>query len=99
MRMNVTFAQAVLLRPTMYTMGGSFEEVIAFLTGYFSGAAQGGPHAPDVVQWSYFRAWLAEQLGWPRTNLFQEFRNRYETDEAARQEFLRLLTLFLEESR
>lgn len=59
----------------MYTMNGTFEETIAFLEGYFSGAAKSNPYVPPVVEWSAFRAWLAEQLGTDSSVEFQALRN------------------------
>jgi hypothetical protein len=59
---GITLTDAVLLRPAMYTMNGTFAEVVAFLVGYFSGAAKGNPSAPPVIEWSAFEYWLADRL-------------------------------------
>lgn len=74
MREAVTFPEAVCLRPTMYTLGGTFEEVIAFLEGYHSGVATGNLYAPAVLWWQSFREWLALQLGVEQSEVFSSLR-------------------------
>ncbi len=38
-RLPITLVRSVCLRPGMYTLGGSFEEVVCLLQGLFSGEA------------------------------------------------------------
>ena len=71
----VSFAEAVLLRPKMYTLGGTYEEVVAFLDGYFSGMAKANPYAPPVLQWVAFQQWLAVQLSVPSSDVFSTLKN------------------------
>ena len=59
---RITFPESVLLRPAMYTMNGKFEEVLAFLIGYYSGKACLSPTPPEVLRWNEFESWLSDQL-------------------------------------
>jgi hypothetical protein len=59
----ITFTEAVLRRPAMYTLNGSFAEVACFLEGYYSGMAKASFDVPPVVEWSAFLRWLAKMLG------------------------------------
>lgn len=76
--MNVNLPEAVFLRPGMYTLSGTYEEVIAFLEGYYSGMAKGNPYAIPVSEWASFRTWLSKKLGLPASEVFLKFRNLYE---------------------
>ena len=58
----VTLTEAVLLRPTMYTMNCTFGEVVCFLEGYYSGIAKTKCDAPPVIEWNDFEDWLADRL-------------------------------------
>jgi len=49
-----TFPQAVLLRSQMDTSNGSFDEVIVFLDGYYSGNVKGDPYARSATEWTSF---------------------------------------------
>lgn len=73
---HVTFTEAVLLRPEMYTMGGTFEEVIAFLEDYYSGVAKSSAtwEWPPLVEWAEFREWLREKYAVSGTEVFAKFR-------------------------
>ena len=71
-----SFAQAVLLRPQMYTLDGTFSQALAFLEGYYSGMAKGNPYAAPVCEWESFRVWLAEQLCVVPEEAFAAFRRR-----------------------
>ncbi len=68
----VTLTEAVLLRPAMYTMNGTFAEVIAFLEGYYSGMAHGNPNAQPAVDWSEFEQWLADRMNVDSAELFRQ---------------------------
>lgn len=57
------FIESVLIRPKMYTISGTYGEVVAFLEGYYSGLAKNNPDSPEVVQWSIYRDWLSQELG------------------------------------
>jgi hypothetical protein len=84
------FAEAVFVRPNMYTIGGTLEEVGAFLEGFYSGMAA---HSRDPValgqarRWSDFCAWAAERIdgaelpGW--FHVFRALRRAYPDDTAA----------------
>ena len=90
----ITFLEAVLINPAMYTMDGTFEEVVAFLEGYFSGVAKGNPYAPPVVEWSAFRTWLAEQLETEPSLEFQTLRANCGDSETALRKFRDLVAVF-----
>lgn len=95
--MNVTFAEAVLLRPKMYTLGGTFEEAVAFLEGYFSGMAKGNPSVPPVSQWSSFRDWLSGTTGASSSEVFLKFRELHESNQAALESLLESFSRFQKE--
>ena|SRR5437868_274954 len=75
---GVTLTEAVLLRPAMYTMNGTYAEVIAFLEGYYSGMAHGNPNAQPAVDWSDFEAWLADRLEVDSTEAFRRIEQSYD---------------------
>lgn len=60
---RMSFPMAVFLRPKMYTIGGTFEEVVAFLEGYYSGMAKANPYCPPVPIWGDFVESLKLELG------------------------------------
>jgi hypothetical protein len=90
----VTFSEAVLLRPEMYTPGGTFVEAIAFLEGYYSGMAKTNPYAAPVVEWEDFRRWLANQLSVDTSEVLGRFVACYGQDQAARKNLLDRLSDF-----
>ena len=92
----VSFSEAVLLRPMMYTLNGSFAEVIAFLEGYHSGAAKGNPYAPLVMEWEAFRGWLAAQFCVDTAEVFIAFQTRYGAEQTALEELAARLARFQE---
>ena len=57
-----TFVGSVLFRPKMYTLDGTFEEVISFLNGYYSGLAKCRVGMLSDDDWTPFRYWLVEKL-------------------------------------
>ncbi|MBC8134408.1 MAG: hypothetical protein H8F28_00795 [Fibrella sp.] len=72
------FAHAVLKRPCMYTVNGTYGEIIAFLTGYYSG----GSHPPppkwaEATSWGRFNSWLAEKLQSDHNNPHRVIAGRY----------------------
>lgn len=95
---QLTFLEAVLINPAMYTMNGTFEEAIAFLEGYFSGIARSNPYVAPVVEWSAFRIWLAEKLGTDLTVEFQALRATCGNSDTALQKMLDYVVQFRSES-
>ena len=95
---HVSFAEAVLHRPTMYTLGGSYEEVIAFLQGYFSGMAQHRHEIPSPARrWFAFEDWLRQELQVPPPSqrseeLFGVFRAELNPGQDAIEELLKWLS-------
>jgi hypothetical protein len=82
----------------MYTLCGTFEEIVAFLEGYYSGMAKANPYAPPVVEWSAFRAWLAEKLNLSTEEIFLQFRDRYGESSTALHKMAERYTEFLNEN-
>ena len=78
----------------MYTLGGTFEEVIAFLEGYFSGMAKAHPEAPPVLQWASFHNWVSERLGVPSSEAFSRFRELHESNPASLEKMREWLSQF-----
>ncbi|NUP08114.1 MAG: hypothetical protein HOW73_18865 [Polyangiaceae bacterium] len=78
------FAEAVLRRPSMYTLLGSPAEVVAFLVGFVSGrAGAGGP----IEAWNAFQEWLAEKLNVSQSDVLRSILSSY--GESATDELLR----------
>ena len=92
----VTFTQAVLLRPAMYTLNGTLLEVIAFLEGYHSGMAKGSAYAAPVAEWEAFRRWAANRLCVETSEAFATFAQRHRHDQAALQTLGEWFTQFIE---
>jgi len=76
--MSKDFTEAVLVRPKMYTLMGTYPEVIAFLEGYYSGLAKGQSGMSEVVHWSSFRQWLAQKLEVSAENELEVLASSYE---------------------
>jgi hypothetical protein len=79
----LTFTESVLARPAMYTLGGTFEEVVAFLEGYYSGIARGNPYADPVQEWLAFQDWLADEVGLSQPRPLREYRTLHPSSNAA----------------
>ena len=60
--MSHDLVRAVLARPKMYTLSGDYSEVVAFLTGYYSGLARDQRAQSHVERWSLFENWLVRKL-------------------------------------
>lgn len=68
-----TMIRAVLLRPKMFTTNGSFDEVIAFLDGYYA------RHNPKAVQWGDFLQFVATKLNskdYDNRSIFQNLKSQ-----------------------
>ncbi len=72
---EMTFPEAVLRRPRMYTMDGTYEEAVAFLDGYYTGLTRSGPVPPYALEWSGFRQWLSVGIGAEEARVFVAFRS------------------------
>ena len=68
--MNYDFIEAVLHRPKMDTLTGSYFEVIAFLEGYYSGLVKSTNEMNESAKWSYFKQWLTKELDASTENPF-----------------------------
>lgn len=75
--MMYDFIEAVLARPKMYTVLGTYIEVVAYLEGYYSGISKHPSGAQTALTWSLFRQWIAIKLGNPKSSelqvLYQKF--------------------------
>jgi hypothetical protein len=107
----ITFVEAVIMHPKMYTTGGSYGEVNAFLKGHMGGLIKGlasvpvaadGTGSPDpwefreFKEWSEFRDQLATELETDSSHAFARFRERYGTDGEALTELLRKAQSFFD---
>ena len=52
-----------MARPNMYTLFGTYAEVVSFLEGYYSGLSKDPRAVQHVETWSSFRKWLSIKLG------------------------------------
>lgn len=95
---NATFSEAVLLRPKMYTLGGTFEEAIAFLEGYYSGMAKANPCAAPVAEWVSFQHWLSDKLNVPSSEIFARVREMHSDSLTSSRKMAEWLSKFQEES-
>ncbi|MEM9777549.1 MAG: hypothetical protein AAF902_23425 [Chloroflexota bacterium] len=59
--MTYDMIKAVLNRPEMYTLTGDYNEVCAFLEGYYSGIAKVGFEFEGKYEWSLFLEWLSQK--------------------------------------
>ena len=75
--MQYDMIEAVLARPKMYTLSGTFGEVVAFLEGYFSGMAKAKEAFPGKYDWTCFLDWLAIGLGSNQKPIVDTFRDRW----------------------
>ena len=66
--MTYDITEAVLTRPKMYTVSGTYLEVVSYLEGYYSGLAKHPLGAQHASTWSLFRQWLAVKLENPKTS-------------------------------
>lgn len=75
-----TMISSVLRRPLMYTLDGTFEEVVAFLAGYSSGSLTADRiREPSAETWQDFERFLVSRLGGgiPTSTVLREFRRRH----------------------
>lgn len=74
------FIEAVLRRPTMYTLSGSYGEVIAFLEGYFSGLAIEALREGRISPWAAFGVDLRMRYPIGNRCVFQSFLDVHKTE-------------------
>ena len=86
--------EGALIRPAMYTIGGTVPEVAAFLEGYFSALAK-HPETQSVPDdWLAFTAFVGAEtshVGWHE--VYANIAARFDTDDEA---FDWLLTMYLQ---
>jgi hypothetical protein len=90
---KMTFADvidALCKYPQMYTMNGTFGEVLAFLDGYANGKSLGNP-ARSSSYFCGFAKWIHTRGGYPeRGPTWEHFINDYPDEATALREFARL---------
>lgn len=90
---KVTFTdiiEAVCKRPLMYTLNGTFGEVLALLDGYAYGAKLGNQARSSSYFYPYAK-WLHTRLGFPEdVPLWESFIAAYPDEATAMNEFARL---------
>jgi hypothetical protein len=84
-------------RPAMYTMGGTFAEIVALLDGYARGAEvkYGGYH----YSWTPFLQWLAVKFNYPEKTWplpWKVFLDSYPDEETALKELVRFYREYAE---
>ena len=88
--------EAICKRPEMYTMNGSFAEVLAHLEGYANGKRLGFKGRSS----SYFHGfgdWVGSQMGVPKHPRFwRYFAGQFPDDATAAREFARLWRIYRE---
>ena len=96
-----TFAEAVLLRPRMYTMNGTFEEAIVFLHGFYNGMSAHNKYPKvqaDADCWFAFIPHLAQHIGleksWSYAYVFPHFQDTHPDELSALIELVRLWHAF-----
>ena len=71
-------------RPAMYTMNGTFAEVVSWLDGYCYGFYSGGAQSQDLLsavsEWTEFKPWLANQLAIGSKEPFKHLEQLYLED-------------------
>ena len=70
---------SVFVRPKMYTLTGSYGEVVAFLTGFYSGLAKGQKDL-DETPWASFCVWLARHLNVSTAEQFDVLYQQHQAD-------------------
>ena len=91
----LSFVSAVLSRPQMYTPSGTYGEVVSFLTGYYSGIANGDIYDAELHIWNDFRNWLQEKMGSDTASAFQMLL----TDEQPLQRLSQLFAMWQREAQ
>lgn len=94
----LTFPAAVLSRPKMYTMGGTFEETIAYIDGHYLGMSKVSPVGRDIAdrEWYSFFRWVCEQKNEPQSvHLWESLRSQAGNDEQTLAEVARLYENFI----
>ena len=95
---HVSFAGAVIRRPRMYTLDGTFEEVVAFLEGYYSGLAKADPRTTQVSEWYAFQQWLSKKLNISPSELWPHFRQLNEDGQMPLERLAEWFGKFVEQS-
>lgn len=85
-----SFVEAVCLRPLMYTIGGTIEEIGAFLEGFYSGMASHNRDASATSEaqlWYDFCEWATKTLEATESGnwyiLFKGLRRAHDNDSEA----------------
>ncbi|QDT39408.1 hypothetical protein [Stratiformator vulcanicus] len=77
---DLKLLKAAINRPNMYTLHGSYAEIVAFLEGYYSGAALAIPDNPSSQAWSEFESFLSRELKVPSAEVFRHIEEKHSTD-------------------
>jgi hypothetical protein len=94
----VEIVEAMCRRPRMYTLNGTFGEVLALLDGYAYGAKLGNKSRSSSYFLPYAR-WLHVRMNLPKdAHIWESFINSYPDESTAIIEFARLYREFEEPS-
>ena len=71
--------ESVFARPKIYTLTGSYGEVVAFLSGYYSGVAKEQQGVRETV-WISFCIWLSKRLNVSTADEFSVLYEQYQDE-------------------
>ncbi|MEM7375637.1 MAG: hypothetical protein AAF587_44000 [Bacteroidota bacterium] len=69
--------EAAFVRPKMYTVNGTYGEVVAFLKGYYSGIAKIQPEMRETI-WITFCTWLSKKMNVSIADEFNVLQESYQ---------------------
>jgi hypothetical protein len=75
--------KSILSDPGMYTLSGTFEEVVCYLEAWYYALTRASIDAPDGYVWRNFQQWLAEELRVSRSDVFRHIRDTMPEDKLA----------------
>jgi hypothetical protein len=87
----VTFFEAIAHRPGLYTLNGTFEEILAYIWG-----TRHPVDASDIELWQSFQEWLLTDSGLSGPLALKQFRERFTDDESAKKVLLEKMVEFRE---
>jgi hypothetical protein len=81
--------EGFIRRPKMYTINGTYEEVVALIWGTWIPVEN-----EQLEAWRTFQEWLIEDLGLTGAPAFRLFRDRFSDDESAKQGLIEKMAEF-----
>jgi hypothetical protein len=87
----VMFFEAIVQRAGLYTLNGTFEEILAYIWG-----TRHPLDASDIELWQSFYEWLLIDTGLNGPLALRQFRERFTDDESAKKALLEKMVEFRE---